>query len=180
VRVEGARAVDRSQPYVIIANHQSFADILVLYATYLPFKWVSKSTVFNVPFIGWHMYLNRYVSLVRGDKASVEKMAADCKRWLARGVSVLIFPEGTRSKDGRLGPFKPGAFRIAREAGVKILPVVVEGTATTLPKHGIVIRGRSRCRVRVLPPVDPAPFESHEAAAEDLHNIMKSHMNQPA
>src|SRR5262249_20574043 len=100
VTVEKRAKVDRSRAFVIVSNHQSFADILVLYATYLPFKWVSKSSVFWVPFIGWHMVLNRYVPLKRGDKASIEKMAGRCRAWLQRGVSVLIFPEGTRSKDG--------------------------------------------------------------------------------
>ncbi len=170
--VEGARAVDRNKPYVIVSNHQSFADILVLYATYLPFKWVSKTSVFKVPLVGWNMYLNRYVPLKRGDKASIEKMTALCLGWLRRGVSVLIFPEGTRSKDGTLGRFKHGAFSIAREAGVPILPIVVDGTANALPKHGLVIRASARCRVRVLGPMDVTAFPSVEAASDAVREVI--------
>jgi 1-acyl-sn-glycerol-3-phosphate acyltransferase len=170
ITVEKTAPIDRARRYVIVANHQSFADILVLYATYLPFKWVSKSAVFNVPFIGWHMYLNRYVSLKRGDKASIEKMAARCRAWLDRGVSVLIFPEGTRSQDGRLGPFKLGAFRLAREAGVEVLPIVVDGTAEALPKHGLTMATRADCRVRVLEPLSVAADESDQAAADRVRD----------
>ena len=85
VRVHGASAVDRSRAYVIVANHQSFGDVLVLFASYLPFKWVSKASVFKVPFLGWNMRLNGYVPIVRGDRQSAERMTAECIRWrLAR------------------------------------------------------------------------------------------------
>jgi 1-acyl-sn-glycerol-3-phosphate acyltransferase len=171
-------AVDRRRPFVIVANHQSFGDILVLYATYLPFKWVSKASVFKVPFLGWNMRLNRYVALVRGDRASVEKMSAACRAWLDRGVSVLLFPEGTRSPDGALQPFKVGAFRIAREAGVAVLPIVLDGTADTLPKHGFVLRARTTCRVRVLEPVDVAALPSVEEAADAVHAAMAAELDR--
>src|SRR5689334_20453620 len=69
LRVDGERAVDRRRAFVMVSNHQSLADILILYCTHLPFKWVSKSSVFRVPFVGWNMRLNRYVALTRGDKA---------------------------------------------------------------------------------------------------------------
>ncbi len=171
VRVSGHR-VDRNRPYVIVSNHQSMGDILVLFATYLPFKWVSKASVFKTPFLGWNMRLNRYVPITRGDKASVEKMAAACRAWLARGVSVLMFPEGTRSPDGEIQPFKVGAFRIAREAGVQVLPLVLDGTFETLPKHGFVMRKPSHARVHVLPPIDVAPFATHEEAGEAVRRVM--------
>jgi 1-acyl-sn-glycerol-3-phosphate acyltransferase len=170
--VENAGSVDRKRAFVIAANHQSFADILVVSASYLPFKWVSKSSVFRVPFLGWNARLNRYVPLTRGDKASIERMAAECRGWLARGVSVAMFPEGTRSPDGALGAFKLGAFRIAREAGVPILPIVLDGTRNALPKHGIVIRESARCVARVLAPIDLAQFPTDEAAAEAVRAIM--------
>jgi 1-acyl-sn-glycerol-3-phosphate acyltransferase len=172
LRVEGARAVDRRRAFVMVSNHQSFADILVLYATYLPFKWVSKASVFKVPFLGWNMRLNRYVPLVRGERASIERMASDCLAWLRRGVSVLIFPEGTRSPDGEVKAFKLGAFRIAREAGVPVLPIVLDGTADALPKHGAVMRAHADCRVRVLAPVDVSGFSTVEEAAEAVREGM--------
>jgi 1-acyl-sn-glycerol-3-phosphate acyltransferase len=96
------------------------------------------------------MALNRYVKLVRGDSASIAGMMAACERHLAEGSSVLLFPEGTRSMDGRLKPFKHGAFTLAQRARVGILPIVIEGTANALPKHGFVLRGRHAIRLRVL------------------------------
>ncbi len=176
VTVEGAKKIDRNTPYVIAANHQSFADILVLSASYLPFKWVSKASVFKVPFIGWNAWLNRYVSLVRGDRASIEKMASACKRWLARGVSVAIFPEGTRSKDGELQAYKLGAFRIARECNVKVLPAVIDGTAEALPKHGMVLRASAHCQVHVLDPIDVSAFATDEEAAKAVREVMAAEL----
>ena len=176
--VEKRAPIDRSRAFVIVSNHQSFADILVLYGTYLPFKWVSKSSVFKVPFVGWNMVLNRYVPLVRGDKTSIEKMAAQCRYWLARGVSVLIFPEGTRSKDGSLGPFKLGAFRLAREAKVDVLPIVLDGTADALPKHGVVLSTRARCRVRILEPLSVAADPTDEAAAERVRALLAGELER--
>lgn len=170
--LDGETAFDRRGPYVIVSNHQSFADILILYCTHLPFKWVSKSSVFKVPFIGWNMTLNRYVALQRGDKASIEKMAAACRAWLDRGVSVLLFPEGTRSPDGALGRFKSGAFRLARDARVPILPIVLDGTRDALPKHGLVMRASADCRVRILPPIDATQFPSTEAASDAVREAM--------
>src|SRR5207248_2172390 len=123
---------------------------------------------------GWNMRLNRYVGLVRGDKQSIEKMAAACHEWLRRGVSVMIFPEGTRSPDGRLLPFKPGAFRIARDAGVPILPIVIDGTHDALPKHSpLLIKQIARVRVKVLDPVDVTRYGSVEASSDAVRAILE-------
>jgi 1-acyl-sn-glycerol-3-phosphate acyltransferase len=104
------------------------------------------------------MQLNRYVPLVRGDKESIARMMAQCEAWLARGVPVLMFPEGTRSADGTTKPFKDGAFRMALTRKCPIIPIAISGTSEALPKHGLVLRESADCRVRVLPPVDVLPF----------------------
>jgi 1-acyl-sn-glycerol-3-phosphate acyltransferase len=152
---------------VIVANHESLADILVLFGLYRPFKWVSKASVFKVPFIGWNMRLNGYVPLVRGNKESILKMLAHCEKWLRRGVPVLIFPEGTRSPDGEVKAFKDGAFQLATQVGCPVIPVAVAGTARTLPKHGFVLRELADCRVQVLDPIDPKPFGEDIAALRE-------------
>ena len=175
--IKGTR-IDRARPFVIVSNHQSLGDVLVLFSTYLPFKWVSKTSVFKVPLLGWNMRLNRYVPVERGDKSSVEKMSAACRAWLGRGVSVLLFPEGTRSKDGLIQPFKVGAFRIARDAGIQVLPVILDGTATALPKHGLLLRGFSCCRVRVLPPIDVGSHATAEEAAESVRTVMIAELDR--
>lgn len=150
VTIEGRDKIRRDTAYVMIANHQSLLDILVLFRLFVHFKWVSKIENFRVPAIGWNMSLNRYIKLRRGDPTSIERMMRACLKALAEGNSIMMFPEGTRSVDGRLRAFKHGAFTIAKRAAAPLLPIIVEGTSDALPKRGFVLRGRHRIRVRIL------------------------------
>jgi 1-acyl-sn-glycerol-3-phosphate acyltransferase len=155
-RIRGRERLPWNGPAVIVANHLSLIDILVIHGLYRPFKWVSKASNFRIPFLGWNMKLNGYVPVTRGAADSVRRMMARCRELLAQGSPVLLFPEGTRSAIGELQPFKDGAFQLARAAGVPVIPVAVSGTYETLPKHGIVLRKRMRAVVEVLEPIDPA------------------------
>src|SRR5271166_5315328 len=144
LRVVGRDKLPWRGPAVLVANHASLIDILVLFALYRPFKWVSKASNFRLPFIGWNMTLNDYVPLVRGNKESIVRMMAECRRHLAQGSPVLIFPEcrrhlaqgspvlifpeGTRTRDGELQAFKDGAFRLAVEASCPVIPIAVHAT----------------------------------------------------
>jgi 1-acyl-sn-glycerol-3-phosphate acyltransferase len=172
LRVEGRERLPWKGPAVLVSNHQSLGDILVLFGLYRPFKWVSKASVFKAPFLGWNMYLNGYVGLVRGDKESIARMMAECEQWLDRGVPVLIFPEGTRSPDGNLLPFKDGAFRLAHSKGCPLYPIVLTGTADILPKHGWVLQGRANCKVRVLEPVEPRAFPDAASLREHVRELI--------
>jgi 1-acyl-sn-glycerol-3-phosphate acyltransferase len=166
VHVVGRENVRPGSTYVMVANHLSFLDILVLFRLRRHFKWVSKIEMFRIPVIGWNMRLNRYVELRRGDRQSVLRMMEDCRRTLAGGSSLMVFPEGTRSPDGKLRAFKPGAFQLALDARVPILPIVISGTSDALPKHGFVLRGRHQIGIRILPEV---PYESFaEASVAEL------------
>jgi 1-acyl-sn-glycerol-3-phosphate acyltransferase len=156
VRVEGREKIRRGVTYVMVANHQSLLDILVLFRLFAHFKWVSKIENFRIPCIGWNMSLNGYVKLRRGDKQSIGEMMAASARVLDEGSSIMMFPEGTRSPDGRLRSFKHGAFTLAQGGGCPILPILVEGTADALPKRGFVLRGRHAITIRVL---DEIPHE---------------------
>ena len=162
-RFEGRERLPWRGAAVLVANHLSLVDILVLYGLYRPFKWVSKAEVFKVPVVGWNMVLNDYVRLKRGDRESIKAMMAHCRAHLAAGTPVLIFPEGTRSADGRLQAFKDGAFRLAFETGAPVVPIAVRGTSDSVPKHGLVLHGRMDGRVTVLPALDPKQFESAAA-----------------
>jgi 1-acyl-sn-glycerol-3-phosphate acyltransferase len=167
LHIEGREKLPWRGPAVLVANHESLGDILVLFGLFRPFKWVSKKSVFNVPFIGWNMRLNRYVGLVRGNRESILKMLAECEAWLEKGVPILMFPEGTRSVDGQVKAFKDGAFHLAIKKDVPVIPIVLTGTARTLPKHGLVLRDHADCRVKVLDPVDPAGFDGDVAALRE-------------
>jgi 1-acyl-sn-glycerol-3-phosphate acyltransferase len=143
---------------VLVANHASLIDILVLFDLFRPFKWVSKAEIFRVPLIGWNMRLNGYVPLVRGRAESVRRMMAHCGELLAAGSPVLLFPEGTRTDDGELRAFKDGAFELAVRHQVPVFPIAVHGTRRALPKHGLVLRDHVDARVQVLPALCPADF----------------------
>jgi len=159
-RTEGRNKLPWHAPAVLVANHISLVDILLLYGLYRPFKWVSKAELFKVPAVGWNMVLNDYVPLRRGRRDSVRSMLVHCRRHLSAGSPLLIFPEGTRSPDGKMKPFKDGAFKLAMEAKVPVIPIALKGTFETLPKHGFTIRRRMDARVQVLDPLDPSRFES--------------------
>lgn len=163
VRVTGRGRIPWRGAAVLVANHVSSIDILILFGLYRPFKWVSKRELFRVPFIGWNMWLNGYVPLVRGDRESVVAMLGRCRELLSQGIPVMLFPEGTRSKTGELQPFKDGAFLLAAEAGCPVIPIAIHGTGEALPKNGWVLRQRMDAHVEVLAPIPP---ERYRSAAE--------------
>jgi len=154
-RYSGTMPQNPRRPYVVVSNHESFADILLI--SYLPWemKWLSKAELFRIPIMGWMMWLAGDIPVKRGFGPSAVEAMERCRTALRQRVSVMIFPEGTRSRTAELLPFKDGAFRLAVEAGVPILPLALSGTGTALPKHGWRF-GRSAAHLRVLEPVDTA------------------------
>jgi 1-acyl-sn-glycerol-3-phosphate acyltransferase len=152
-RIEGPRPPDIDhRAYVVVSNHESTADPFLL--SWLPWdmRWVAKESLFKLPFLGWLMRLGGDIPLRRGDRTSVGQMMTMSARTLAGGLSVMLFPEGTRSPDGQLGPFKDGAFQLAITAQAPILPVVIAGTRQCRPK-GSLWFGQARAVARVLEPV---------------------------
>ncbi len=154
--VEGDGPADiLEKPYVVVSNHESTADPFLL--TYLPWdmRWVAKEELFKVPVIGLAFKWSGDIPLRRGKGDSVRKMMDACKESLEAGIPIMMFPEGTRSKDGELLPFRDGAFRLAIEAGVPILPLAIAGTKECRPK-GSKWFGRAKARVQVLDPIPTA------------------------
>jgi 1-acyl-sn-glycerol-3-phosphate acyltransferase len=178
VTIDGRERVDPQRAYVMVANHLSLLDILVLFRLFTHFKWVSKIENFRVPFIGWNMSMNRYIKLRRGSRESVIRMLEQCRETLTAGSSIMMFPEGTRSADGRMKEFKPGAFELAIETGAPVLPMVIEGTARALPKRGFVLRGRHPIRVRILDEISPAGFGPAELT-EHVRTIIAHELGEP-
>ena len=163
MQVTGKEKIDHGQTYLIVSNHQSGADILVLLSLRLHFKWVSKRSLFFFPFIGWNMAMNRYIALRRGKKTSMHRMMEKSEEALRKGNSMMIFPEGTRSPDGCLQPFKTGAFHLALNTRLPILPIVIDGTSRAIRKGGFLISRNHGIRVRILDPVRYETFKSMDA-----------------
>lgn len=163
-RVTGVMPADPRRPYVVVSNHESFVDILLI--SHLPWemKWLSKVEILRIPVLGWNMILAGDVPVERGTRKSALKAMRRCQKVLARRVSVMMFPEGTRSETDDMLPFKEGAFRLAVDSGVPILPLVVQGTRTALPKHGWRF-GRSDAEVRVLAPIETAGLTTKDVPA---------------
>jgi 1-acyl-sn-glycerol-3-phosphate acyltransferase len=169
VRIEGRERIRRGEAYVMVANHLSLLDILVIFRLFSHFKWVSKIENFRVPFIGWNMSLNRYIKLKRGDRESVTEMMKSCEKTLDAGNSIMMFPEGTRSPTGQLRAFKPGAFELAVKSRRPILPIAIEGTAHALPKRGFVLRGRHPIRITVLEEIPAGSFQGRSVEEVGAH-----------
>ncbi|MDA0977853.1 MAG: lysophospholipid acyltransferase family protein [Proteobacteria bacterium] len=158
VSVEGRENIDPDETYVIVSNHQSLVDILVAFTLFIHFKWVSKAELFRIPLIGWNMSLNRYVKLRRGNSRSIKTMYQACENHLSAGSSVYLFPEGTRSETGQMRQFKEGAFVLAKRLDRPVLPLVINGSRTAVPKNSLNFHGETHVRVSILPPLQPDTF----------------------
>ncbi len=156
IHVEGLKKADPSKVYVMVSNHQSGLDILVLFKLRTHFKWVAKKDLFTIPFIGWNMSLNGYIPIERTRGRSKLMMIDQAAEAIRSGNSVILFPEGTRSPDGQLQAYKTGAFRLALETGTPILPVVIKGTHHAINKGSLLIRRNHDIRLTIL---DPIPYE---------------------
>src|SRR5690606_22422827 len=160
----GALPADPRTPFVVVCNHQSNADIPVISTLPWEMKWVAKAGLFRLPVMGWMMRLAGDIPVDRGDtrsRAAVVMRAADA---LAKRCSVMFMPEGTRSKDGRVRAFQDGAFRLAIEAGVPVLPLAIDGTGGALPKHGWRF-GEAAVRLHVFDAVPTAGLAPADAPA---------------
>jgi 1-acyl-sn-glycerol-3-phosphate acyltransferase len=142
-------------PAVLVANHQSMADVVAMMGLYHPFKFVSKASLFNLPLVGWAMRMARYVSLERGRRRSTQDMMETSRQWLRRGMALVLFPEGTYSTGGKMLPFKRGAFVLAIEEKVPLVPVVIRGTTELIEGDGPWISPKAKVRVVVTPPIPP-------------------------
>ncbi|HEX9690416.1 MAG TPA: lysophospholipid acyltransferase family protein [Thermoanaerobaculia bacterium] len=155
---------DPRRPYVFVANHASNADPFLVAMVPWEMKWLSKKSIFDIPLLGWMLRVAGDVEVDRGNKESARRAMAEMRDRLDRKLSVIIFPQGTRSPDGTVGAFREGAFRLAIEAGVDVIPLAVAGTAESLPKGSISFT-KTSATVTVLPPV-PTKGRSVEDASK--------------
>ncbi|CAN5883479.1 hypothetical protein BH11GEM2_BH11GEM2_29750 [soil metagenome] len=151
-------------PYVAVSNHESYADIFLISHFPWEMKWLSKDTMFKIPVMGWMMRMANDIPIVRGKRESIVSAMRGCRDRLGKRVSVMIFPEGTRSDTDELLPFKDGAFKLAVEAGVPSLPIAVAGTRDCMAKGSFAFR-KARAKARVLPPIPTAGMTSADVPA---------------
>lgn len=144
---------DARRPYVVVANHESYADIFLISCFPWEMKWMSKDTMFKIPFMGWMMRMAGDIKLIRGRRESAIDAINQCRDRLKKKVSIMIFPEGTRSRTWEMLPFKDGAFRLAIEAGAPVLPIAVVGTRGAMAK-GTFRFLPARAIAQTLEPVD--------------------------
>lgn len=164
VSVEGrSNLPPPDQPVVYVANHQSFMDIYSLFHLGRPFKFISKTSNFLIPIVGWSMFLTGHVMINRVDRRSQLKCLQQCQDLLKEGAPVLFFPEGTRSKDKRMAPFKKGAFSVAVKTGVPVVPITLIGTGDVMPsgREGEMYPGNVKIIVHPM-------LESKGKSADDV------------
>ena len=152
-KVEGIENIDPNGKYVMVLNHNSMIDILSIYNLPLVFKWVSKKEVYRIPIVGRLLLAHGDIVINRAStKEAMQLVHTRGLEWLKKGASVAIFPEGTRSKDGEIDNFKAGAFILAKDAEVPILPIVLDGTDRVVRK-GFFMNWSNRIIIKILPPV---------------------------
>ncbi|MFA5287628.1 MAG: lysophospholipid acyltransferase family protein, partial [Candidatus Omnitrophota bacterium] len=164
LKVAGLDNIDYKKTYIIIANHQSMADIVVLYRTRMQFKWVSKESLFKVPFIGWCLSLTEHIKLARGEYSSIKQIYREAAEWLRKDMSVLFFPEGTRSETDEMNPFQNGAFKLAIKAKRPILPICIKGTRDVIAKGSWIFKPNVLASLTVLPAIDTKEFAAGDFA----------------
>lgn len=163
VELEGYEKIDDRQPYIMVSNHLSNADIPVISNLPWEMKWIAKKELFNLPVVGWMMKMAGDISVERksGNQIAVFKK---CRFYLKENISLMFFPEGTRSKSGKLNRFAQGAFDLAIREQIPVLPMVLDGTQDCLPKKTWVFKPGVRVKLKVLDPVDPSGFSKGQAA----------------
>ncbi len=156
VVVHQAAPLDPKRSYVFMANHLSAADIWSLYvAIPIPVRMIAKKQLAKMPFVGWAMRIGRFIFIDRQNATAARRSIEEAARRIHEGTSVLIFPEGTRSRDGKLGPFKKGGFHLAANSGADIVPVGIRGSREVLPKGRLLIR-RGVVTVEIGAPIPTA------------------------
>ena len=178
----GIKKLKKNQAYVLISNHASLSDIVCLFSLRHPFRWLAKRSLFYIPFLGWAMKAMGSIPLERGRHGSIRESYAKSLEWLRRGVSVLIFPEGTRSRTGEMGKFKSGAFKLAIESGCPIVPIVLTGTRQIIAKGKSSFGRPGRAVMSVLDPIETRGLDpkEEEALRSRVENLMRGELRRPA
>ena len=162
--VKGLENIDHSKTYVIVANHQSLADIVVIYKIHMRFKWVARESLLKVPLIGSLLKVGNHILFSRGSFSSVKEVYRKAAKQLKGGMSVLFFPEGTRSDTDEMKEFQNGAFKLAIKEKMPILPISISGTREAIPKGGWIFKAKVFGKLEVMPAIDTSGFKMGDFA----------------
>ena len=173
IKVEGLENIDPEQTYVITVNHQSMIDIPLMYAIPLNFKWVAKEEVCRLPVFGWMMKMHGDITIKRGSVNAAKKFINEGSKWIRGGTSIMIFPEGTRSKEGKIRRFKEGAFTLAKSSQVAVLPCVIDGSGDAIINY-CKLRRKHSFTIKVLPPVSKEIV--NQSSAKELAKLVEKQM----
>ena len=175
VTVNGLANIDPTQSYVYMSNHQSNFDIPVLLAC-LPvqFRWLAKAELFKIPIFGRAMRGAGYVEIDRFNQQSAFKSINEAAAKMKNGVSVMIFPEGTRSRDGKIKSFKKGGFVMAVDAGVPIVPIILRGTWNIMAKSSLRIK-TGEVSLNIEPPIATTDYtrENKDDLIKSVHAVIR-------
>lgn len=174
-KIEGTENLKKGQSYVFVGNHTSFFDCWVVYG-WLPvvFKWIMKYSIRRIPFVGIACKAAGHIFIQRGATKQALKSLEEAKSRLVNGVCVVIFPEGTRSVDGQIGKFKRGAFQIAFDLGLPVVPFSVCGLHEVMPKGSWLVNPGQKVKIVVGKPVDLSVYadDQHNQAIEDIRQMV--------
>jgi 1-acyl-sn-glycerol-3-phosphate acyltransferase len=163
--LSGFENIVPGQSYVIVANHQSFIDVSLVSFLPLDAKCMARANLFRVPWVGWTLVMSKEIAIHRNDPRKAARALLQCAKILKGGCSVLIYAEGTRSRDGNLLPFSEGPFQLAIRQGVPVLPVVIDGSGLNLGKNAALFDRRQPMSMTVLEPVPSDGYTTKQAGA---------------
>ena len=156
-------------PVIFASNHESALDILVMFVVLRrSFRFIAKQELFRLPVFGWYMRLGGHIPVDRSNHQRAVASLRSAGDAVRAGTSIVVFPEGTRSRNGRIQPFKKGPFVIAKQAGVPIMPIAISGSGAVTPSHRIAVYP-GPIRVAMGDPVDPAEFPDKETLLAEVH-----------
>lgn len=176
VKIIGRENIDRSKAHVVVMNHQSLLDVLFIFTLFYPAKMMAKKTLAAVPVVGWTLSLNKHIFIDRANRKSQIDALRRMDQLLIDGDSLMVYPEGTRTKDGDIAEFKKGAFRSAVATGTSVLPVVIKGAFEALPSKSMVVKGFHTITLSVLPSIDVEKGSSTADLAQKCHDLMSSEL----
>lgn len=180
IHITGLANLEHHQTYVIVSNHQSLADIPLIAHLPVDTKWLAKAELFKVPLFGLMLRMAGDVPVERSDRRKAAQALLQCARYLRHGCSVIFFPEGTRSRDGEVLPFNEGPFQLAIREQVSIVPLVVEGTGSALPRRTWLFGGRQDLHLRILPAVPVTGLNVKQTAAlrDSVRDLMVKELHR--